>query len=58
MAVLACSCIRCVGENIKHCECGTYMIKYGKDSRQKQRYFILVIVSAGDQDRYRDALHA
>jgi hypothetical protein len=58
MAQLACSCSKHVGENIKHCECGTYMIKHGKGPRQKQRYFIVVIVSAGDQDRYRDALHA
>jgi insertion element IS1 protein InsB len=39
MASLVCSCSKHVGENIKHCECGNYMIKYGKDSRQKQRYF-------------------
>jgi insertion element IS1 protein InsB len=39
MAQLACSCFRCVGENIKHCECGDCMIKHGKDPRQKQRYF-------------------
>jgi insertion element IS1 protein InsB len=39
MTSLACSCFRCVGENIKHCECGNCMIKHGKDSRQKQRYF-------------------
>ena len=39
MASLACSCSKHVGENIKHCECGNCMIKHGKDSRQKQRYF-------------------
>ena len=38
MAMLTCSCSKHVGENIKHCECGTYMIKFGKDSRQKQHY--------------------
>jgi transposase-like protein len=39
MAFLVCSCSQRVGQNIKYCECGNYMIKYGKDSRQKQRYF-------------------
>ncbi len=39
MAVLACSCSSCVGERIKHCKCGTSMIKYGKESKMKQRYF-------------------
>ena len=39
MAVLAFSCSKHVGENLKHCLCGTYMIKLGKDSRQKQGVF-------------------
>lgn len=39
MAALACSCFKRVGENIKRCQCGTCMIKHGKDSRGKQRYF-------------------
>ena len=39
MAKLACSCSKHVGKNIKCCKCETYMIKYGKDSKMKQRYF-------------------
>ena len=39
MAVLACSCSKHVGKNIKCCKCETCMIKYGKDSKMKQRYF-------------------
>ena len=37
--MLACSCSKHVGENIKCCKCDTYMMKYGKDSKMKQRYF-------------------
>lgn len=39
MASLTCSCSKHVGENLKYCKCGIYMIRYGKDPRQKQRYF-------------------
>ena len=39
MAALTCSCSKHVGENIKCCKCDTYMMKYGKDSKMKQRYF-------------------
>ncbi len=37
--MLACSCSKHVGENIKCCKCDTYMMKYDKDSKMKQRYF-------------------
>jgi insertion element IS1 protein InsB len=39
MASLACSCYKHVGDNLKYCKCGIYMIRYGKDSKMKQRYF-------------------